>query len=467
MPELTDLTLTQASRLMRRRKLSPRELTQAHLTRIEKLNPRLNAYLTVTGDQAMRQAAASEERQTSGRLHGPLDGIPIGLKDLFATRGIRTTAGSKILGDWVPDHDAHVVSRLHAAGAVMLGKLNMHEFAFGVTNVNPIHGPARNPWDPERMTGGSSGGSGAAVAAGLAIAALGSDTGGSIRIPSGMCGIVGLKPTYGRVSRRGAFPLAWSLDHVGPMTKTVEDASLLLHAVAGHDPHDPASADVPTTNLSQGMHTGIKGMRFGLLPFGSSLEPAVAQALGSAQFTLQMLGGTIEEVTFPALEHAAAANTAILMAEAAALHRRWMDERPGDYGADVFNRLAVARLLPASLLVTAQRVRTLVRQQLNEVFTKVDVLLWPSLPIVAPPIAPLGPVPGQLHRDIRVPISRFTPLANLTGVPAISLPCGFSPEGLPIGLQMLAAPWQEATLLRAAYAFEQATEWHNRRPNAL
>ena len=460
------LTVAQASGLIRQRRLSPRELTQALLDRIAAINPRLNAYLTVTADQALKHAAEAEARAARGELRGPLDGVPVGLKDLFATKGVRTTAGSRILADWAPDHDAAVVERLRAAGAVSLGKTHMHEFAFGITNVNPHYGPARNPWDPERMTGGSSGGAGAAVAAGLALAALGSDTGGSIRIPAALCGVVGLKPTYGLVSRRGAVPLAWSLDHVGPLARTVEDAALLLNAIAGHDPRDPGSANVPLPDYTRGLRDGVRGLRFGVLPrSATSVDKEVGDALAQAHRVLEGLGARLEEVDFPSLQYAASASTVILSSEAAAFHRRWMDERPQDYGNDVLIRLASARLLPATLLVTAQRVRRLVRRELLALFQRVDVLLWPAVPVAAPRIGEQGEAHGDEHRRIRASITRFTPLFNLTGLPALSVPCGFTTEGLPIGLQMAAAPFQEPTLLRAAHAYEQATEWHTRAPS--
>ncbi|MSQ12048.1 MAG: amidase [Dehalococcoidia bacterium] len=463
--DLHRLTLAQAARLIRRRQLSPRELTVAVLDRASSLNPRLNAYLTLTPELALRQAAQAEARMMKGDLLGPLDGIPIGLKDLFATKGIRTTAASLVLKDWVPDHNAAVVERLYAAGAVMLGKTHMHEFAFGVTNVNQHYGPARNPWDPQRMTGGSSGGSAAAVAAGMAVAALGTDTGGSIRIPAAMCGVVGLKPTYGLVSRRGAVPLAWSLDHVGPLARTVEDAALLLTAIAGHDSLDPGSADIHVPSYTRALRKGVKGMRFGVLARpASAVDHEAAALLAQAHRVVEGLGGTLEEVTFPALDYAAAANTVILMAEAAAFHQRWLDQHPDRYGDDVLIRLAAGRLLPASLLVTAQRVRSLVRGQLLDLFRQVDVLLWPVVPVPAPLISEQGERHGAEHRAVRAAIARFTPLFNLVGFPALSVPCGFTARGLPIGLQMAAAPYQEPTLLRTAFAYEQAADWHKRMP---
>lgn len=459
------LTVAQAARLIRQRRLSSGELTRALLDRIDRLNLRLNAYLTVTAEQALAQAAEADARAARGELRGPLDGIPIGLKDLFATKGVRTTAASRILRDWVPDHDAAAVERLRAAGAVFLGKTHLHEFALGITNVNPHYGPARNPWNPERMTGGSSGGSAAAVAAGLALAALGSDTGGSIRVPAALCGVVGLKPTYGLVSRRGAVPLSWSLDHVGPLTRTVEDAALMLNAIAGHDPHDPGFAQTQVPDYTRGLRNGVRGLRFGVLTRSRTpVDSEVSDALAQAHRVLENLGGRVEEVDFPSLQYAAAASTVILSSEAAAFHRRWLDERPQDYGNDVLIRLASARLLPATLMVTAQRVRALVRRELLALFQRVDMLLWPAVPVTAPHISEQGETHGDAHRRIRASITRFTPLFNLTGLPALSIPCGFTTEGLPIGLQVAAAPFQEAALLRAAHAYERATEWHRRTP---
>jgi aspartyl-tRNA(Asn)/glutamyl-tRNA(Gln) amidotransferase subunit A len=463
-PSLHFLTVAQAAKLFRRRKLSPVELAEALLRRIDSLNPRLNAYLTVTHDLALRQARAAERRQTRGQMLGPLDGIPVGIKDLFATKGVRTTGGSRILRDWVPDHDAVVVQRLSAAGAVTLGKLHMHEFAFGITNVNPHYGPARNPWDTERMTGGSSGGSGAAVAAGLALAALGSDTGGSIRIPSALCGVYGIKPTYGRVSRRGALALSWSLDHVGPMARTPEDAALLLNAIAGHDALDPGSASEAAPDFAQGLRKGVRGVRVGVLPLGSTVDGEADAAFRAACATLEGLGARLDSVTIPSLDLSALANTVILSSEAAELHQKWIDERPGDYGDDVFTRMLTGRLIPSALLVKAQRVRTVIRQELAGLFQRVDLLVWPSVPVPAPLIAEQGAEHGEAHRRIRASITRYTPLANLAGLPAASVPCGFTNTGLPLGLQIIGRPWQEALVLRASQAYHDATDWRTRSP---
>ncbi len=458
--DLSVLTLAEAARLIQRGELSAVALTEAYLDRIKAIEPAVNAFITVTGEEALATARGADKEIKGGTYRGPLHGIPLAVKDLFDTAGIRTTSGSKILSGYVPDADSGAVERLKAAGAVLLGKLNLHEFACGATGVNPHYGPARNPWDTERVTGGSSSGSGASVAAGECLAALGTDTGGSIRIPASLCGITGLKPTFGRVTRRGVLPLSWSLDHVGPMARTAEDCAIVLQAVAGHDPEDPSSADEPVPDYAAALGGGARGMRIGIPRqfFFESLDPEVESAVRAAIGTLESLGAELSEVSLPHIAEAPAALSAMMLPEALAYHQRWMAERAGDYGDDVRYRLELGASYSAVQYVQAQRFREMiVSEWRDDVFGSVDLLAMPTTMITAPLIEA-----GDLQATFRL-IRNTNPL-NLLGVPAISLPCGFTQGGLPIGLQLAGRWWDEATVLRAAHAYQGATDWHTRRP---
>ena len=454
------LSVAEAGRLIRRRELSPVELTQACLQRIERLDGRINAFITVTGEQAIAAARQVEAEIAGGSHRGPLHGIPVGLKDIFGVANVRMTGGSKILAENVATEDSVATTRLKAAGAVFLGKLNLHEFAFGATGVNPHYGPARNPWDAERITGGSSSGSGAAVAGGECPAALGTDTGGSIRIPASLCGIVGLKPTYGRVSKRGVLPLSWSLDHVGAMTRTVADAAIVLQAIAGYDEGDGSSVDEPVPDYNAAPNGGLRGLRVGVPRefFFENVDPEVEKSVQSAIGVLGELGAIVTEVEVPLIAEIPGALTAMMLPEALAYHQKWMAERPDDYGDDVRYRLELGSGYLAVHYVQAQRLRGIaVEAWRQDVFSKVDLIATPTTPVTARPIS---------EGDLQVTFSliRFTNLFNFLGLPAISLPCGFSTEGLPIGLQLAGRWWDEGTMLRAAHAYEQATEWHKRRP---
>jgi aspartyl-tRNA(Asn)/glutamyl-tRNA(Gln) amidotransferase subunit A len=471
-------------------------LTEACLRRIDQVDGRLNAFITVTAEQAMHWARVAEADIARGAYRGPLHGIPQALKDLFDTAGVRTTAGSRILADNVPAGDAAVVEHLKQAGAILLGKLNMVEFAYGATGLNPHYGPARNPWDAGRITGGSSSGSGAAVAAGECFAALGSDTGGSIRIPASLCGIVGFKPTFSRVSRRGVLPLSWSLDHVGPMARSVEDTALVLQAIAGHDAADSSCGEQPIPDYSAALDGGVKGLRLGVPRelFFEGLDAGVEAAVRSAIGQLAALGAEVREISLPHIAEAPAAVTAIMLPEALAFHQKWMAERPQDYGDDVRYRLELGATLPALHYVQAQRFREMIVEEWRrEVFEHVDLLVTPTTLTAAVPLESggLAATYGLIHN---------TNPFNLLGVPALSLPCGFvpppahpdaplessspaprparpealvaraaepaaaSPITLPVGLQIAGRWWDEATVLRAAHACEQATDWHTRRP---
>ncbi len=458
--DLMWLSVAEAGPLIRERELSPVELAEACLARIEAKEPGLNAFITVIAEEALASARDAEKAIAKGDYRGPLHGIPLALKDLFAVEGVKMTAGSKILADHVASEDAEATVRLRAAGAVIVGKLNLHEFAFGATGVNPHYGSARNPWDLERITGGSSSGSGAAVASGECPAALGTDTGGSIRIPASLCGIVGLKPTYGRVSKRGVVPLSWSLDHVGPLTRTVEDAAIVLQAIAGHDPLDGSSADEPVPDYVGPLRDGISGLRIGVPEqfFFENLDGAVQKAVRDAITTLSELGAVVVEVALPYVAEIPGAVTAIMLPEALAYHQKWMSERPEDYGDDVRYRLEMGATYLALHYVQAQRLRELAVQSWREqVFSQVDLLVTPTTPLPAARIDD-----GSLQ--VTFNLIRFTNPINFLGLPAISVPCGFSHEGLPIGLQLIGRWWDEATVLRAAHTYEQATSWHNRRP---
>jgi aspartyl-tRNA(Asn)/glutamyl-tRNA(Gln) amidotransferase subunit A len=466
--ELTELSLTRAAALIRDRKLSPVELTDAYLDAIKRLEPKLNAFITVTADEARTAAKQATEEIAAGNNRGPLHGVPIAIKDLFDVPNVRMTAGSKILHDNVASGDSEAASRLKAAGAVSLGKLNLHEFAFGATGVNPHFGPARNPWNPERVTGGSSSGSGAAVAAGECLGALGTDTGGSIRIPASLCGIVGLKPTYGRVSKRGVLPLSWSLDHIGPMTRTVEDAAVMLSVLAGHDPGDPSSSTETVPDYSASLAGGVNGLRIGIPRrfFFENVDTEVEAAVKQAITVLGERGAVISEIDTPLIEEMPGAVTAMMLPESLAIHQRWLKERPDDYGDDVRYRLELGSTFLAVHYVQSQRLREkAVQVWRDEVFSRVDLIAAPTTPITAPLIEHSGGATysgGALQ--VTFSLIRFTNPLNFLGVPVISVPCGFTGSGMPIGLQLAGRWWDEATVLRAALAYEQATNWHNRRP---
>jgi aspartyl-tRNA(Asn)/glutamyl-tRNA(Gln) amidotransferase subunit A len=472
--DLTDLTLTQAAALLRRKEISPVELASAHLERIQALDGRLNCFITLTPELALEAARRAEAALQAGEMAGPLHGLPLALKDLFETRGVRTTAGSTFFADWVPERDAVVVEKLLAAGAVILGKLNMHEIALGVTNVNPHYGPSRNPWDPERMTGGSSGGSAGALAARLCLGSLGSDTGGSIRIPASLCGVVGLKPTYGRASLRGVVPLSWNLDHPGPMGRSVRDVALLLGVIAGYDPFDPASADIPVEDYlaavkaltggderrTQLEGSSLRGTRIALASdeFFTRAVPEVMDAVQKAAQVFSGLGAQVEAVEIPGGRQAALANGLMTTSDAAAFHRERLAEHPQGFGADVLQRLQAGAAYTSSEYILARRTQAEFRRGLERLFERYHLLLTPTTPVAAPPIE--GPDAIEQARLL----TRFTAPFNLSGLPALSLPCGFTPQGLPIGLQIVARPWDEARVLAAAACYEAAAGWRMQPP---
>jgi aspartyl-tRNA(Asn)/glutamyl-tRNA(Gln) amidotransferase subunit A len=456
-PDLCALGIAELARRYRAGEVSPVEVAQAHLERIERLDGTLHAYVTVTPDRALADARGAEALIRQGAA-GPLAGVPIAYKDLYATRGIRTTAGSALLADWVPDRDSTCVSRLQQAGMVMLGKLITHEFAFGIQFPGHRFPPARNPWNLDHIPGGSSSGSGAALAAGLTVGALGSDTGGSIRGPAAFCGIAGLKPTYGRVSRAGVVPLSWTLDHTGPMARSVEDCALMLQALAGHDPADPASSREPVPDYVAGLRAPVRGLRVGVPRdyFFHDTTPEVEAAFAVAMGVLRGLGAEVREVQIPSI-WAAPAFMAIMLSEAFAYHARDLRERPALYGDVLREKLLAGALLTGDEYVQAQRLRARLREDLHRTLDAVDVLATPTTPGPAPAFAAV--------LDPNYPFARSNmPPFNLAGLPALAVPCGLAPSGLPISLQIAGRPSDEVTVLRVGHAYEQATEWHRRRP---
>jgi aspartyl-tRNA(Asn)/glutamyl-tRNA(Gln) amidotransferase subunit A len=453
--ELCARPLADVARLIERREVSPVAVTEAVLARIDRLNPRLNAFITVMRDEALAAARAAEAEIGRGRYRGPLHGVPISFKDLLATRGVRTTAGARVFADRVPTDDATAVRKLRAAGAVPVGKTNMLEVAYG--EVHPDFGPCRNPWHPDYGTSGSSSGSGAAVAAGLGYGSLGSDTGGSIRLPAAYCGIVGLKPTYGRVSRAGALPLAWSLDHIGPMTRTVRDCAILLEAIAGFDPADPAAARVAVPAYAAALDETRPDVTIGVVApaAGDGVTAEVRRATDAAAAALRGLGFATRPVALPEPEQAGRALLAMLYAEASAFHRPWLRERPDDYGPRTRERLELGALLPAGVYLRASRVRRAIGETYARLFDRVDLLLTPAAPFASyriddSPQAPVGP-----DGDRMAPLVRFSGPFNLTGQPALTVPCALTEQGLPIAVQLVGRPFAEETLLHVAHVLER------------
>ncbi len=449
--DLHYLPLYEIAERIERKDVSASEVTAALLERIERLNPKLNAYITVMAESALAEARAADDEIAAGNYRGPLHGVPIGVKDLCATKGVRTTAGSKILADNVPDEDASVVRRLREAGAVIIGKTHLHEFALGATGVNDHYGPARNAWDTDRITGGSSSGSATAVAAGLCYAALGSDTGCSIRTPSSLCGVAGIKPTYGRVSLNGVIPLSTSLDHVGPMARTVRDCALVLNAIAGHEPDDPTSADVPVEDWTADLDAGLAGLRIGVpvsYAYGQSAEDTT-KLVKAAIAKLADLGAVAREIELPILQHYWMAASQVLLAEAAAYHKQHMEERADDIGEIVRQRLQAGLDMKATDYIHGANVRDQARRDADDVLLDgLDLLAMPST------VSTAVTIDSVTTDDPTLGLTLLAGMFNLTGQPAISVPCGLTDERLPVGLQLIGKRWDERTVLRAAHAYE-------------
>jgi aspartyl-tRNA(Asn)/glutamyl-tRNA(Gln) amidotransferase subunit A len=465
------LPIEELAPLLTKKKISPVELVEIFLARIEGINPLLNAYLTVTADRARHEARRAEAQIMERRYRGPLHGIPIALKDNIWTRGIRTTAGAKFLADFLPEEDATVVRRLRRAGAILLGKTNLHEFAYGVTTVNPHYGPTRNPWDTSRIPGGSSGGSAAAIAAGLCSASIGTDTGGSIRIPAALCGIAGLKPSFGRVSCFGVVPLAKSLDHTGPLTRTVTDAALLLEAIAGRDPRDPTtiSARLPEFRRELGKPPGRVCLGVPREYFWEKLDDEVRRICEAALESYRRLGVRVEEISLPGLLKADEPSTAIALAEARTFHEAtgWFPKNAAEYSEESRQRLELGAAIRATDYLRALEFRERLRAEFAAAFERVDAIVAPTTPIAAPPIGEKMVRIGSEEEAVRAALLRLNRPANFTGLPAISIPCGFTAAGLPAGLQLISPPLDEARLLRIAVFYEKAHNWHTRRPPAV
>jgi aspartyl-tRNA(Asn)/glutamyl-tRNA(Gln) amidotransferase subunit A len=459
--DLAWLSLQEAGAMIHRKAVSPVQLVQACLARIERLNPVLNAFITVTADQALQQARDAEAEIGKGKWRGPLHGVPIALKDLFDTVDVRTTAASGVFKDRVPSQDAQVVRRLRVAGAVLLGKLNMHECAYGPTSVASYFGVVHNPWRLDSIAGGSSGGSAVAVAAGLCYGALGTDTGGSIRLPAAYCGIAGLKPTYGRVSTRGVIPLAWSLDHVGPMCRSVGDAALLLQPIAGYDPEDTNSVNVSVPDYSQALRTKVSALRLGTprKPFYEQINPEIEAAVNQAIDVLRRLTASVRDVQLPAFEPGP-----VFDAEAYAYHAAYLAKTPELYQRETRERLETGAKVTAQAYIQRRRDLARLRSEVRGVFADVDVLITPTTPVPPPTIAESLP-PPTAPGSRSLLLGRNTRPFSAYGLPTISVPCGFTKTELPIGLQISGPPLAEPLVLALAHAYEQATGWHTRRPS--
>ncbi len=460
--QLHYLSIRQAGELIQRGELSPVELTRACLDRIQATDDRLHSFILLLADEALAQARTAEAEVLRGAYKGPMHGIPFALKDLYDTAGVRTTAGSQVDIDRVPSEDATTTARLKEAGGILLGKLAMHEFALGGPDWTTPFEPARNPWNLDHITGGSSSGSGSSVASGQCLGALGSCTGGSIRGPASLCGIVGLKPTYGRVSRFGVVTLSWSQDHAGPMTRTVEDTAFMLQAIAGHDPRDPTSSRAPVPDYSRSLREDIRGVKIGLprhyfFDDDPSVSREVVAKVEQAVAVLEELGAHVEEVTLPSLDYVRAANSVIMVSEAFAYHEPNLKTRPQDFGQIVRGRFRIGGLMSASDYLQAQRVRTWARRDFAEVMKTVDFLVTPTMTQPAPAFEGYDPISTTRGKSFTAPF-------NVTGLPAISVPCGFSEGGLPIGMQIAGKPFDEPGVIQAAYTYQQYAGWHEVKP---
>ena len=456
------LSMREVGARLRGGEVSPVELLRACLERIEATDGRLHSFVTLTAEAAMAQARTAEAEMLRGEYRGPLHGIPFALKDLYDTAGIRTTSGSYVDLERVPQVDATTTARLKAAGGVLVGKLAMHEFALGGPDWSTPFEPARNPWNLAHITGGSSSGSGSAVAAGQVMGALGSCTGGSIRGPASLCGIVGLKPTYGRVSRFGVVTLSWSQDHAGPMTWTVEDTAYMLQAIAGYDPKDPTSSRAPVPDYTMSLREDLRGVSIGLprhyfFDPDPSVSPEVVAVVERAVTELEGLGASVREVSLPSLDYVRAANSVIMVSEAYAYHEANLKSRPEKFGDIVRSRFRTGGLLSAGDYLQAQRARTWARREFAEVMRTVDLLVTPTMTQPAPAFEGYDPASTIRGRSFTAPF-------NVTGLPAISVPCGFTESGLPIGMQIAGKPFDEPGVIQAAYTYQQHAGWYQTRP---
>ena len=449
-------SLAGLARAFREGRLSPVEVVGTLLARIESADKALNAFITVTEERALEAASRAQEEIMAGHYRGPLHGVPLGLKDLIYTAGVRTTMGSAFFKDYVPDYSATVALQLQEAGAVLVGKTNTHEFAYGPTGDRSCFGPTRNPHDPSRISGGSSGGSGAAVAANLLYGSVGSDTAGSIRIPSALCGVVGMKPTFGRVSKHGVFPLSWTLDHVGPLTRTVEDNAIFLSVLAGYDPKDPYSAKEPAEDFARDLGRGVEEAIIGI-PKGfyfEHVEDEVGERVREAIEVFRSLGAEVREVGIPHLQETLRAQRYVLAADAYAIHEERLKSAPENFDEEVRDRLLEGERLKAHRYASSQQRKLGAKDEFEEALGEVDVILAPTLPIAATLIDQREVNIGGYEEPVRSAVTRLTGPANLTGFPSLSVPCGSTTSGLPVGMQLIGRPFDEATLYRFGHAYE-------------
>ena len=461
-----NLTITDLAPRIERGELSPVEIAQHLLGLIEKRQPRLNAFITVTAEHALAQARQAEQEIRAGNYRGKLHGIPYAAKDLFYTKGIKTTIGSKIMDNFIPDFDCAVIEKLSAAGAVMLGKAGLHEWAYGITSNNPHYGAIRNPWDTDRIPGGSSGGSTSALAGGLCSFSLGSDTGGSIRIPASFCGLVGLKPTFGRVSRYGVFPLGHTLDHAGPFGRTVRDTAEVYYAMAGGDPRDESCSDQPVIEPSLGPEPTLAGRTLGVPEnfYFDGLHPDIEAAVRKAISVLEGLGAELVSIKVPDIEEFNEIGRLILLAEATSVHEKRLRERRSEIGDDVRALFDQGRFIRASEYLNAQRRRRALIDAFNELLGSVDAIVTPTIPVPPAKIGQNTLTVAGVEQNVRIATTRNARALNLTGLPLLSVPCGFTEDNLPIGLQIIGRLWDEAGILEIGHAYEQATDWHLKRP---
>jgi aspartyl-tRNA(Asn)/glutamyl-tRNA(Gln) amidotransferase subunit A len=465
--EIPFLPATELSALIRSGDVSPVEAAEAYLDRIGQIDGKLNSYITVCRDEALAEAQQAEKEIAAGNYRGPMHGLPVAVKDQFYTKGIRTTGGSAILKDLVPNEDATVVAKLKAAGSVLLGKLNMSEYAMGDAFFHPF-GTPHNPWDLSRNPGTSSSGSGAATAAFLCATSLGEDTGGSIRGPASFCGLVGIRPSWGRVSRYGVLGASWSMDTVGPISRTTADCAMTLGAIAGYDPKDPSTWDVPVPDYLSMLTGEIRGLKVGVIQERvdtEAVDPEVRDNVVQAIAVLGELGADIQEVSIPLIVHSAAISNTIILTDAAGVHRQGIDEHLGEYDHNIQIRLLVGSIIPAQAHQKAVKLRQVLRQQILDALEKVDVLVMPTSSIPASPIPPKAGIGSKQEvLDGLAGRRSFTAPFNVANTPALSINCGFTSQQLPVGFQIAGKPFDEGTLFRVAHAYEQATDWHTRRP---
>ncbi len=466
--DILELNLTGMAKLIAARELSSAEAVQAALARLEKTEGKLNAFITVLRQQAPAEAKKADQEITGGNYRGPLHGVPVTIKDMFETAGVLTTGGSKILADWVPTTNSHLVERLRAAGAIIIGKTNLDEFGHGGTSTLSHFGPVHNPWDVDRIAGGSSGGSAAAVAAGIGPLSYGTETGSSVRRPASYCGITGFKPTFGIISRHGSFRGAWSQDHVGLFARSVQDITLGLDPVAGYDPRDPASVHQDPSQYSTRLDANVKGLRIGVLRhFLESVDSQVKPAFESALKIFADLGGEVVDLEVPELRYAAMTSMLTSSAESAGINRRWFRERHQDYVPHVARGIAVGMTITASEYFTAQRARHRIREAVRAAYERVDIIAAPTTGRVAPLLVDGVKGNGDNTRHASYNHSNLLRFPSMLGLPGCSLPCGISAETLPIGMQLIGAWFNDQTVLNTAAAYQRATDWHMRRPGIV